>query len=214
MMRVLWFLFFLVFNSRPILAAEADPAVFTGIDDPLVLPLLRTLYEKPGRWNVSPEDGRFLYNLVLQKGYKNGLEIGTSNGYSTLWLALAFRRNGGRLITIEVDRERATEARENFRAAHLNDIIDSRLNDAYKEIPKLTGPFDFVFLDAWKADNKRFLELVWPKVLKGGAIASHNVIDLRSEMDDFLWHIKTSKELETKIYETSSAGISVSVKLK
>jgi len=93
--------------------AAADNSLFRGIDDPKVLPLLTSGYGKSNRWNVPPQDGRFLYDLILARGYKRGLEIGTSNGYSGLWLGLALRKNGGKLITIEIDSERASEAQGN-----------------------------------------------------------------------------------------------------
>jgi caffeoyl-CoA O-methyltransferase len=194
--------------------SEPDSAIFQGIDDRLVLPLLQTLYEKPGRWNVPPQDGRFLYDLVLEKGFKRGLEIGTSNGYSTLWLGLALHKTGGKIITIEFDRDRVIEARENFRAAQLEKIIDSRLNDAFREMPKLKGPFDFVFLDARKGENKKYLDFILPKISVGGAIIAHNVHEGNARMDNFLWSLKTNKSLETKLFPASQSGMSVSIKLK
>ncbi len=193
---------------------EPDPALFKDIDDRLALPVLQTLCEKTGQWNVPPQDGRFLYDLVLQKGYRRGLEIGTSNGFSTLWLGLALRKTGGKIITIEVDRGKAMVARENFRSAQLESIIDSRLNDAKREMPRLQGTFDFVFIDSGNNDNKKFLEMVLPKLSVGGALIAHNVIDESSSMDDFLWSIKNNKNLETRIYRTSQFGMSVSIKLK
>ncbi len=123
-----------------------------------------------GGGNVLPRNGRLLYDLVCEKGYKRGLEIGTSNGYSTLWLALAFRKNGGKLITIEIDPLRAEEARANFRKAGLSEYIDCRTNDAFKEIPNLPKDFDFVFLDA--GQHSRYTELLLPYVVRGGAITA------------------------------------------
>ena len=207
----------LIFGIFPILivssiCAQQGSNAFEGIDDPQVLPLLKSVYGKPGRWNVPPQDGRFLYNLIQAKGYKRGLEIGTSNGYSGLWLGLAFRRNGGKLVTLEIDPQRAEEGRENFLKARLSDVIDLRVNDALKEIPRLNGSFDFVFIDAWKPDYKKFLDLVFPRVTVGGAITAHNVISLESEMRDFLEAIKTHPKLESTIHKTSTEGISVSFK--
>ncbi len=194
--------------------SQSREALFNGIDDPRALPLLKSVYGASGRWNVPPEDGRFLYDLVLKRGYKRGLEIGTSNGYSSLWLGLAFRKNGGKLITIEIDPTRAGEARENFRKAGLEQVIDSRLNDAFQEIPKLEGEFDFVFIDAWKRDYKKFLDLLYPRVKVGGAITAHNVIDLGADMPEFLEAIQKAPALDTTLEKTSSAGISVSIKKK
>lgn len=202
----------LVLCLAGLMLAQSTDAPFKDISDPQVLALLKILYGKPGRWNVPPQDGRFLHDLVVQHGYKRGLEIGTSNGYSALWLGLAFRKNGGRLITIEVDEGRGLEARQNFEKAGLTDVVDSRINDAFLEIPTLEGPFDFVFIDAWKEDYKKFLDLVYPRVTVGGAITAHNVLSHGSGMRDFLAAIERHPQLETHIHKTSSAGVSVSFK--
>jgi caffeoyl-CoA O-methyltransferase len=203
---------FLIQDTRLSMLSQEGSDLFANVEDPQVLRLLKSLYGKPGRWNVPPQDGRFLYDLVLAKGYKQGLEIGTSNGYSALWLGLAFRKNGGKLITIEINRDRAKEAQENFRKAGLHKVIDLRVNDAFKEIPLLTGGFDFVFIDASKSDYMAFFDLVYPKVSKDGAITAHNVVSLASSMEEFLKAIQAHPQLETTINKTSSEGISVSLK--
>jgi predicted O-methyltransferase YrrM len=193
-------------------AGQGGEEPFRGIDDARVLPMLRHLPHEHGGLNVPAQDGRFLHDLIVRKAYQRGLEIGTSNGYSALWLGLAFRKTGGRLITIEIEPKRAKEAQRNIRTAGLAEVIDSRINDAFAEIPRLEGTFDFVFIDAWKEDYKKFLDLVLPRVSPGGAITGHNVISHRSGMLDFLDAIRTHPDLETTIYDTSSAGISVSIK--
>jgi predicted O-methyltransferase YrrM len=162
--------------------------------------------------NVPASDGRLLYDLIIEKGYKRGLEIGTSNGYSTLWLGLAFRKTGGKLITIEIEPERAREARENFRKAGLAGVIDCRINDAFREIPKLSGTFDFIFIDAWKSDYIDFLNLLEPRVTAGGAITAHNVLSHSDGMQDFLEAIHTDPKLNTTIHTSSRAGVSTSFK--
>ena len=145
-------LFLLVFLllSASLPTQQNDP--FLGITDEKVLPMLKHLPYRHGGMNVSAEDGRLLYDIILDKDYKKGLEIGTSNGYSALWLGMAFKETGGSLITMEIEPQRAREARENFEHAGLEGIIDSRINDALKGIPALEGKFDFVFIDAWKPD--------------------------------------------------------------
>lgn len=188
--------------------AQADP--FEGIENKRVLPMLKDLPYVHGGWNIEAADGRYLYDLILRNDYRKGLEVGTSNGYSTLWLGLAFKQTGGEITTIEINENRAMEARENFRKAGLDKVIDSRLNDALQEISKLEGPFDFVFLDAAKSDYLEYLQMLKPKIENGGVITAHNVINLQSRMKDFLDAIKTDPDFETEIVETSSHGISVS----
>jgi predicted O-methyltransferase YrrM len=107
----------------------------------------------------SPQDGRILYDLIVEKGYKQGLEIGTAEGNSAIWMGMAFKRNGGKLITLEMNAERAKAAAENLREAGLEGVVECRVNDAFKEIPGLHGSFDFVFMDTGTPHNKRFLDL-------------------------------------------------------
>ncbi|MCP4657206.1 MAG: O-methyltransferase [bacterium] len=187
-----------------------DEQLLRDIDDARVLPMLRHLPYEHGGMNVPPSDGRFLYNLILERGYTRGLEIGTSNGYSALWLGLALRENGGSLVTLEVNPKSGEEARENFRKAGLDEVIHCRIGDALAEIPELEGDFDFVFIDAWKPDYKAYLDLVLPRVPPGGAITAHNVLGQRSAMRDFLDAIEKQPALDTTIHRTSRSGISVS----
>jgi len=185
--------------------------IFGGIDDERVLPMLKHLPYRHGGMNIPPRDGRLLYNLIVAKGYTRGLEIGTSNGYSTLWLGLAFRKTGGEVITLEIDPLSGKEAQENFRKAGLDDVIDARIADAFEEIPKIEGEFDFIFIDAWKPDYIEFLRMLRGRVEEGGAITAHNVISQDHHMRDFLDAIENDPGLETTIYETSRAGVSVSI---
>src|SRR3989344_4908807 len=108
--------------------------------------------EHEGYYNIPAETGKFFYNLVLISKAKKFLEIGTSNGYSTIWLAEAAKHNKGKVITIEISKHKVNIARQNFKRAKLNKIITMIHGDALKEIPKLKGKFDFMFIDAIKED--------------------------------------------------------------
>src|SRR6476620_6664305 len=99
---------------------------------------------------VSEEDGRFLRVMVAANGATRALEIGGANGYSAIWIGLGLRQTGGALTTIEYDAARAKVLGENIRRAGLSDIVTVISGDAFTAVPKLAGPFDFVFLDAWK----------------------------------------------------------------
>jgi len=191
------------------LSAQRNNA-FEGITDEKVLPMLRHLPYRHGGMNVPASDGRLLYDLILGNGYKRGLEIGTSNGYSTLWLGLAFKQTGGNVITIEIEPSRAREAQENFMHAGLEQTIDSRINDALKEIPTLQGEFDFVFIDAWKPDYIKYLDLVLPKMKVGGVITAHNVSSDGNSMREFLKTIQNDPHLETTVDRAGRAGLSIS----
>jgi predicted O-methyltransferase YrrM len=165
-----------------------------------------------GQLAVSEEDGRFLRLMVASSGAKSALEIGAASGYSAIWIGLGLRETGGKLTTIEYDAPRAREAKANIERAGLADIVTVLSGDAFKEIPKLQGPLDFVFLDAWKRDYKKFLDLVYPRLAPGGLFLAHNVVNKRDEMPDFLAAIERNPDLFTTIVAPSGEGVSVSWK--
>lgn len=167
-----------------------------------------------GQLAVSEEDGRFLRVLVATRGATSVLEIGAANGYSGIWLGLGARETGGRVVAIEYDPGRATEAAANIRRAGLTDVVRIVQGDAFAEIPRLAGMFDFVFLDAWKPDYKKFFDLVYPRLAPGGVFVAHNVVNKKNEMEPFLRTILTHPALFTTIVSPSHEGMSISYKTR
>ena len=161
---------------------------------------------------VSEEDGRFLRVLIAASKAKRAIEIGGASGYSAIWMGLGLRDTGGQLVTMEYDPVRAKELSANIKRAGLSDIVTVVPGDAFQHLPKLSGSYDFVFLDAWKKDYKRFLDLMLPRLNKGGVFVAHNVVNKRNEMEDFLDAIWKHPSLWTTIVSPSSEGMSVSVK--
>ena len=92
--------------------------------------------------NIAPENGQFLSILTRSIHAQYVLEVGTSNGYSAIWLASALKETGGRLITLEHDPNRAKEAQSNLSEAGLADIVEIRVGDALQEIPKCDSTFE------------------------------------------------------------------------
>lgn len=178
-----------------------------GADIPALLKAIRAADK--GQLAVSEEDGRFLRVLIASSGSKRVLEIGAASGYSAIWMGLALRDTGGSMVTLEYDPVRAAEARANIKRAGLDDIVKVVAGDGFVEIPKLAGTFDFVFLDAWKRDYKRFFDLVFPRLDKGGLFLAHNVLNKKSEMADFLTAIQTHPAVWTTTVAPSGEGISV-----
>ena len=167
-----------------------------------------------GQLAVSEEDGRFLRVLVATRGAKSILEIGAASGYSGIWLGLGARESGGRVVAIEYDPARAKEAAANIKRAGLDDVVRVVHGDAFAEIPKLQGTFDFVFLDAWKPDYKKFFDMVFPRLTPGGLFTAHNVVNKKSEMEPFLKTIESHPSLLTTVVSPSGEGMSVSYKIK
>jgi predicted O-methyltransferase YrrM len=100
----------------------------------------------------------------------------------------------------------------NARRAGLSDVVQVIAGDALAPIPKQQGPFDLVFLDAWKPDYRRFLTLVYPRLSTGGLFLAHNVINKRDEMLNFLTTVRTHPDLFTSIVSPGFEGMSVSVR--
>ena len=161
---------------------------------------------------VSEEDGRFLRVLVGATNAKRVLEIGAASGYSAIWIGLGLRQTGGKLVTIEYDPVRAKEAAANVQRAGLSDVVQVIAGDAFKEIPKVQGEFDLVFLDAWKPDYKKFFDLVFPRVTPGGLFLAHNVINKKNDMLDFLSVIQTHPQALTTTVSPGHEGISMTYK--
>lgn len=163
---------------------------------------------------VSEEDGRFLRVLAATRGTKRALEIGGASGYSAIWIGLGLRQTGGRLTTIEYDATRAKEAAANIQRAGLTDVVTVVAGDAFAEIPKIAGMFDFVFLDAWKPDYKKFFDMVFPRLDKGGVFLAHNVVNKRDEMKDFLRAITTRADAWSTVVSPSSEGVSITYRTR
>ena len=164
--------------------------------------------------SVSEEDGRLLRLMVASSGAKRALEIGGATGYSAMWIGLGLRHTGGTLTTIELDAARAKTLAGHIRQAGLSDVVTVIAGDAFAEIPRLPGEFDFVFVDAWKRDYKRFFDLMLPRLKPGGLFLGHNVVNKRSEMGDFLDAIHRNPSVMTTIVAPFAEGMSITMKLK
>jgi predicted O-methyltransferase YrrM len=187
-------------------------AALGGVPEAAARVLAEIRARDTGQLAVSEEDGRFLRVLAAASGSRRALEIGGASGYSAIWIALGLRETGGRLVTIEYDPGRAREAAANLRRAGLDDIVRVVEGDAFVQVPSLEGRFDFVFLDAWKKDYKRFYDLVEPRLEPGGLLVAHNVVNKRGELEDFLAAVEANPRLLTTIVRPSGEGMSVSVR--
>jgi len=195
-----------------LLSALVATCAVVGAQPPDIQKILSDIKAKDkGMLAVSEEDGRFLRLMVASIHAKKALEIGGASGYSAIWIGMGLRDTGGKLVTIEYDPVRAKELSENIKRAGLSDIVQVIAGDAFQQIPKVAGTFDFVFLDAWKKDYKRFFDMVYPRLDKGGLFLAHNVVNKRSEMGDFLDAIQ-KPAFWTTIVSPSGEGMSVTLK--
>jgi predicted O-methyltransferase YrrM len=200
---------FALATMTPAALAKGDQ---TAVDPAIARLLASIRATDKGQLAVSEEDGRFLRVLVGAANARNVLEIGSASGYSAIWIGMGLRQTGGKLTTIEFDPVRAKEAAANVQRAGLSDIVTVVHGDAFKEIPKVAGTFDLVFLDAWKPDYKKFFDMVFPRVKPGGLFLAHNVINKKNDMLDFLAAIEKHPMAINVTVSPGHEGISMTYK--
>jgi caffeoyl-CoA O-methyltransferase len=162
--------------------------------------------------SVPPEDGKVLRLLTEAVDAKHVVEIGTSNGYASIWFCLALRSTGGKLTTFEIDPKRAALARENFKKAGVDKLVKIIEGNAHEKVKMLKEPIDIVFIDADKDGYLDYLNKLLPLVRPGGLIIAHNTTDVGSLMQDYLEAVTTNPELETIFLHEQTTGIGVTLK--
>jgi predicted O-methyltransferase YrrM len=163
---------------------------------------------------VGREVGWFLHSLILAKRPARVLELGTSYGYSTLFLADAVTQVGGILITMELADYKQAAARAMIEKAGIAAAVDFRLGDAVAMINADTGPFDLVLLDIWKDLYVPCLRAFYPKLADEGAIAADNMIEpgiVREDVRKYRSAVGSLPDMQTTLLPIGS-GIELSVK--
>jgi caffeoyl-CoA O-methyltransferase len=186
-------------TKKPIAKTEAEKQI------------LRVLGDTSSPGDVDPTLGRLLRILVEAVDAKNVVEIGTSQGSSALWISLGLLTTNGKLITHEINPERASLARANFRRAGVENIVTVVVGDAHETITNLHEPIDILFLDADKPGFLDYLNKLLPLLRPGGLILTDNA-SRPSQYPDFINAITTNKNLETIGLDMRGIGISLSLK--
>ena len=158
--------------------------------------------------NVNKDVGKLFSILVKTSGSKNILEIGTGVGYSTIWLALAAKKNGGNVITIEKDSDHARIAGEYFKNADLKNITVLH-GAALVVLQNLDEKFDFVFIDAAKDEYIDYIKLIYTKLMKPALIVADNAISHADAVSDYLDYVRNEKNI-TSVLIPIRAGLEVS----
>ena len=158
--------------------------------------------------NLEPDTAELVSILAQSSSAKCALEIGTSNGYSTIWLAASMGPSGGRVISIEHSLEKQTMARDNLVKAGLLEYLDLRLGDATEVIRTLPGPFDFVFFDADRTSAPDQLALLLPKLSPRALILADNALSHPDEIADYIKMVNGLEQLQHVIVPVGK-GLSV-----
>ena len=192
--------------AAPAQSRAADEARRMPKADPArIRKVLGEMESKIGRyWSTPRKDAEYLSLMVKATRATQVLEVGTSQGYSAIWMALGLEETGGRLTTIEIDPGRHDVARKNAADAGLAGRIAFIRGDAHREIPRLKGPFDFVFLDADKDGMMDYFRKLYPARLAPGAIlAVHNAVSEAGDMRPYTEMIRSHPEFDTALVSTT-----------
>lgn len=154
-------------------------------------------------WNVPRKTGLLLNMFVKMMNAQNVLEIGTSNGYSGIWLAKALKETGGKLTTIEFYDSRQNMAIENFKKCGVYSIIRPVIGSACDILKYLADEekFDFVFIDANKREYREYFKLVRPHLTEKAMIVADNIISHAEKVQPFIDEIDEDKEFQYTILE-------------
>lgn len=195
-------------------------AVTMKLGKPLPEALLQTLAAQEERartqkgWAQVPRDaGALLYILARTTGARRMLEIGTSGGYSTLWLAQAAQAGKGRVTTIERDAAKVNVARRNFASAGLAEVIDLQMGDAERALDRVEGPFGFIFFDADPEDQIDYLDALLASVTPGGMLVSNNHLTHPTDLADYTAYVRSSPDLDSLLLPLG-AGLEVTLKAR
>jgi predicted O-methyltransferase YrrM len=158
--------------------------------------------------NLEPASAQLLSILVRASGVTRALEVGTSNAYSTIWLAWSLAPAGGRIVSIDRNPDKHVLARENLRRAGLMDRVDLRTGDAAEIVSQLAGPFDLLFLDADRRKFPEVMEIVLPKLAPKTLVIADNVLSHPQEIADYLKLISSLADFQHTIVPVGK-GLSI-----
>src|SRR5690242_12969530 len=136
--------------------------------------------------NLEPDTAQLVNILIRSSRRTRLLEIGTSNGYSTIWLAWAASATGGRVISIDRDAHKQAMADANLRYVGLREVVDLTCGDATEIVAGLSGPFDCVFFDADRSSAPAQLNLLIPKLTPDVLLLADNVLSHPNEIAEYL----------------------------
>ena len=158
--------------------------------------------------NLEPASAQLLSILVRASGVTRALEVGTSNAYSTIWLAWSLAPANGRIVSIDRNPDKHVLARENLRRAGLMDRVDLRTGDAAEIVRQLAGPFDLLFLDADRRKFPELMQILLPKLASKALVIADNVLSHPEEIADYLKLISSLADFQHTIMPVGK-GLSI-----
>lgn len=163
-------------------------------------------------WNISRQTAVFMSMLIKISNVKTALEIGTSNGYSTLWIAEALSHTGGHLTTIEFWEKRQKIAIENLKKHNLIEYVTPIIGSASVVLNEIEINPDFVFIDANKAEYIKYFEVLRDKLPKGAILLADNVLSHSEKVKPFVDEITADNNFQSQILDLP-AGLLMALKV-
>lgn len=201
------------FNENEVIYQDNLEKIFDNKTVETFLDLEKTIQDF---WNVDRKSANFLNLAVKMINAKSALEIGTSNGYSSIWIAKALKETRGRLITIEYWEKRMSLARENFKKTGVDDIIVPVVGDAVQILADMKKEdklrFDFIFVDANKAEYIEYFNSFDSLLEKNGVIIADNILSHYKKTKDYVEELMNNKNYQSQILNFE-AGMMLSKKL-
>ena len=154
-------------------------------------------------WNVPRKTGVLMNSFIKMMNIKSALEIGTSNGYSGIWLAKALKQTGGKLTTIEFYEKRQSIAKENFKICGVDDVVRPIQGSACEILASFdeNEKFDFVFIDACKKEYVKYFEMIKPHLTPKALIVADNIISHAEKVQDFIDAVDADDDFQYEILE-------------
>lgn len=175
-----------------------------------LLQKLEEINKDGGYWNIDRLTGQFLYDLILEKKPEFIIEIGASNGYSTIWLAMAAQEIEAKVISYEFVPEKVRDLVSNLQKAGLIKLVQIIPDDANKRLEELNEKVDFVFLDSRKNEYLQQLNLLEPKLKPGAIIVADNAISHKHVMEDYLYYVRNEKDYQSELKDIGD-GLEISI---
>ena len=164
--------------------------------------------------SVGREAGMLLYLLASGAQSRRILELGTSYGYSTVWLAAAARATGRKVLSLELREFKIEHARQALTRAGLSSRVEFHAGDCLETLKALPGPFDFVLLDVWKDLYLPCFDLVHPKLAPGGIIVADNMLlpeVVRPQAEAYRARVRAAGDMDSVLVEVGN-GLEISRK--
>lgn len=200
-------------DKSKIVHQDSIEKLFDAETSSLLLKLEETIQDF---WNVDRPSANFLNLLIQIKNVQSALEIGTSNGYSSIWLAKALKKTGGKLTTLEYWQKRMDLALLNFKKTNVDDIITPIVGDAIEILAdmnkKRSMEFDFIFVDANKAEYIQYFNSFDPLLKKGGVIVADNILSHYKKTKDYVATLLNHPNYQSQLLDFD-AGMLLSYKL-